>query len=57
MVFGQNVLHIEHKNGWGIEFHALDALKSMMHYTDRDLQVSHAAHWQTKRSSSNDHPR
>jgi hypothetical protein len=49
MVFDHNSLHIEHETGWGIEFNALDALKCMMGYEDRSIQVTYASHWQQKR--------
>jgi hypothetical protein len=51
MVFGCNELSIQHEQtGWGLTFHALEALKSMKEYKDpQSIEVAYAAHWKQKR--------
>jgi len=44
MVFDKNRLHIEHQNGFGLEFNALDALK-LVRDDQADLKVAEADEW------------
>ena len=48
MVFGENVLQIEHAAGFGIQFNALDALKLVDNKHDL-MKVAVAEEWQSKR--------
>jgi len=51
MVFGSNQLKIEHTDGFGIQFDALDALKRVD--TKRDLmKVAYAEEWKKQREGS-----
>ncbi|XP_033107007.1 TIP41-like protein [Anneissia japonica] len=51
MVFGDNVLRIEHQAGFGIEFNALDALKLVDAHQDL-LKVAVAKAWQEARKTN-----
>ncbi|KAM8947287.1 TIP41-like protein [Pelodytes ibericus] len=51
MMFGGNVLRIQHSSGFGIEFNAKDALKSVNKYQGA-VQVACAEEWQESRSDS-----
>ena len=51
MVFGDNVLQIDHAAGFGIQFNALDALKLVDNRHDL-MKVAVAEEWQSKRWSS-----
>jgi len=51
MVFGDNILHIEHAAGFGIQFNALDALKLVDNKHDL-MKVAVAEEWQSKRQDS-----
>lgn len=48
MVFGDNVLQIDHAAGFGIQFNALDALKLVDNRHDL-MKVAVAEEWQSKR--------
>ena len=48
MVFGENVLQIDHTAGFGIQFNALDALKLVDNKHDL-MKVAVAEEWQSKR--------
>ncbi|XP_077360333.1 TIP41-like protein [Festucalex cinctus] len=48
MLFGDNVLRIQHNDGFGIEFNAIDALKRINN-SDDTLQVACAQQWQESR--------
>lgn len=48
MVFGENVLQINHAAGFGIQFNALDALKLVDNKHDL-MKVAVAEEWQSKR--------
>ncbi|XP_019731803.1 TIP41-like protein isoform X2 [Hippocampus comes] len=54
MLFGDNILRIQHCDGFGIEFNAIDALKRI-HNTDDTVQVACAQQWQESRVAS-EHP-
>lgn len=51
MVFGDNVLQIDHAAGFGIQFNALDALKLVDNRHDL-MKVAVAEEWQSKRQDS-----
>ncbi|XP_075044948.1 TIP41-like protein [Mixophyes fleayi] len=51
MMFGDNVLRIQHSSGFGIEFNAKDALKSV-NKNKGALKVACAEEWQESRSDS-----
>ena len=48
MLFGENVLQIDHGSGFGIQFNALDALKHVDNKHDL-MKVAVAEEWQSKR--------
>ncbi|XP_061660119.1 TIP41-like protein [Syngnathoides biaculeatus] len=50
MLFGDNVLRIQHSDGFGIEFNAIDALKRI-NKLDDTVQVACAQQWQESRIS------
>ena len=49
MMFGDNVLRIQHGSGFGIEFNATDALRCMNNYQGM-LKVACAEEWQESRT-------
>lgn len=51
MLFGDNVLRIQHTDGFGIEFNAIDALKRVNNMKD-SVKVACAQEWQESRSDS-----
>lgn len=51
MLFGDNVLRIQHEEGYGIEFNALDALKRVNNMED-SVKVACAQEWQQSRADS-----
>uniref|UniRef100_A0A8C5PVN3 TIP41-like protein n=1 Tax=Leptobrachium leishanense TaxID=445787 RepID=A0A8C5PVN3_9ANUR len=51
MMFGDNVLRIQHSSGFGIEFNAKDALKRVNKYQGA-VKVACAEEWQESRSES-----
>lgn len=51
MLFGDNVLRIEHSDGFGIEFNAIDALKRVNNLQD-SVKVACAQEWQESRADS-----
>ncbi|KAL2102812.1 hypothetical protein ACEWY4_001980 [Coilia grayii] len=51
MLFGDNVLRIEHSDGFGIEFNAVDALKRVNNMQD-SVKVACAQEWQESRADS-----
>lgn len=48
MLFGDNVLRIQHTDGFGIEFNAIDALKRVNNMEDA-IKVACAQEWQDSR--------
>lgn len=48
MLFGDNVLRIQHTDGFGIEFNAIDALKRVNNMQD-SVKVACAQEWQESR--------
>ncbi|XP_057677615.1 TIP41-like protein isoform X2 [Corythoichthys intestinalis] len=54
MLFGENILRIQHNDGFGIEFNAIDALKRINNSEDT-VQVACARQWQESRVGS-EHP-
>jgi len=48
MLFGENVLQIDHAAGFGIQFNSLDALKLVDNKHDL-MKVAVAEEWQSKR--------
>ena len=48
MVFGDNILQIDHNAGFGIQFNAIDALKHVDNKHDL-MKVAVAEEWQSKR--------
>lgn len=51
MLFGDNVLRIQHADGFGIEFNAIDALKRVNNMQD-SVKVACAQEWQESRAES-----
>ncbi|XP_077449377.1 TIP41-like protein isoform X1 [Stigmatopora argus] len=51
MLFGENMLRIQHGDGFGIEFNAIDALKRINN-SDDNVQVACAQQWQESRVPS-----
>lgn len=51
MLFGDNVLRIQHDDGYGIEFNAIDALRRVNNMTD-SVKVACAQEWQQSRAES-----
>ncbi|XP_018610701.1 TIP41-like protein [Scleropages formosus] len=51
MLFGDNFLHIQHTDGFGIEFNAIDALKRVNNMED-SVKVACAQEWQESRADS-----
>lgn len=51
MLFGDNVLRIQHIDGYGIEFNAIDALKRVNNMED-SVKVACAQEWQQSRADS-----
>ncbi|KAM6983782.1 TIP41-like protein [Tautogolabrus adspersus] len=51
MLFGDNVLRIQHTDGFGIEFNAIDALKRVNNMEDA-VKVACAQEWQESRADS-----
>lgn len=49
MIFGNNLVSIDHRNGWGIEFNAYDALDRVDKGGESMLQVAHSREWQSTR--------
>lgn len=52
MLFGDNVLRIQHTDGYGIEFNAIDALKQVSSMEDT-VKVACAQEWQESRQEDN----
>ena len=48
MVFGDNVLRVEHASGCGVEFNALDSLRKVDPHNDH-MKVAAANEWQEAR--------
>ncbi|XP_029375358.1 TIP41-like protein isoform X2 [Echeneis naucrates] len=51
MLFGDNILRIQHMDGYGIEFNAIDALKRVNNMEDA-VKVACAQEWQESRADS-----
>ncbi|KAM6970065.1 TIP41-like protein [Aplochiton taeniatus] len=51
MLFGDNVLRIQHSDGYGIEFNAIDALRRVNNLQD-SVKVACAQEWQESRADS-----
>lgn len=51
MLFGDNILRIQHTDGYGIEFNAIDALKRVNNMEDT-VKVACAQEWQESRSDA-----
>ena len=49
MIFGDNMVSIEHANGWGINFNTYDALDRVDKTGASMLQVAHSKEWQSTR--------
>ena len=49
MIFGDNLVSIEHVSGWGINFNAYDALDRVDKTGGSMLQVAHSKEWQSTR--------
>ena len=49
MIFGDNMVAIEHRNGWAIKFNAYDALERVDKTGGSMLQVAHSREWQSTR--------
>ncbi|XP_010790275.1 TIP41-like protein, partial [Notothenia coriiceps] len=51
MLFGDNILRIQHNDGYGIEFNAIDALRRVNNMEDA-VKVACAQEWQESRADS-----
>ncbi|XP_028322415.1 TIP41-like protein isoform X1 [Gouania willdenowi] len=51
MLFGENILRVQHVDGYGIEFNAIDALKKVSNMEDT-VKVACAQEWQESRAES-----
>ena len=49
MIFGDNLVAIDHKSGWGIQFNTYDALDRVDKTGGSMLQVAHSREWQSTR--------
>lgn len=55
MLFGDNVLRIQHTDGYGIEFNAIDALRRVNNMEDA-VKVACAQEWQESRQDKRPGP-
>ena len=49
MIFGDNLVSIDHKSGWGVQFNTYDALDGVDKTGGSMLQVAHSREWQSTR--------
>ena len=49
MIFGDNLVSIDHKSGWGVQFNTYDALDRVDKTGGSMLQVAHSREWQSTR--------
>ena len=49
MIFGDNLVSIDHEKGWGIQFNTYDALDRVDKTGGSMLQVAHSREWQSTR--------
>ena len=49
MIFGDNMVSVEHRSGWGINFNTFDALDRVDKTGGSMLQVAHSREWQSTR--------
>ncbi|KAK4692364.1 type 2A phosphatase activator TIP41, partial [Lecanoromycetidae sp. Uapishka_2] len=49
MIFGDNMISIDHTSGWSINFNTYDALDRVDKTGDSMLQVAHSREWQSTR--------
>ena len=49
MIFGDNMVSVEHKSGWAINFNTYDALDRVDKTGESMLQVAHSKEWQSTR--------
>ena len=49
MIFGDNMVSIEHRSGWAINFNTYDALDRVDKSGESMLQVAHSREWQSTR--------
>lgn len=56
MIFGDNMVSIEHASGWGINFNTYDALDRVDKTGGSMLQVAHSKEWQSTRYGRRDLP-
>ena len=49
MIFGDNLVSIDHESGWGIQFNTYDALDQVDKTGGSMLQVAHSREWQSTR--------
>ncbi len=49
MIFGDNLVSIDHESGWGIQFNTYDALDRVDKTGGSMLQVAHSREWQSTR--------
>ncbi|KAI9734292.1 MAG: hypothetical protein M1834_002396 [Cirrosporium novae-zelandiae] len=54
MIFGDNQLTIQHKNGWGMTFNSFDALDSVDKTGEKMLQVAHSEDWKKSRETTHE---
>ena len=49
MIFGDNLVSIDHETGWGVQFNTYDALDRVDKTGGSMLQVAHSREWQSTR--------
>lgn len=49
MIFGDNLVSIDHESGWGVQFNTYDALDRVDKTGGSMLQVAHSREWQSTR--------
>ena len=49
MIFGDNLVSIDHESGWGLQFNTYDALDQVDKTGGSMLQVAHSREWQSTR--------
>lgn len=54
MIFGDNLVSIDHENGWGIQFNTYDALDGVDKTGGSMLQVAHSREWQSTREKKHE---
>ncbi|KAF6225027.1 hypothetical protein HO133_010222 [Letharia lupina] len=54
MIFGDNLVSIDHESGWGLQFNTYDALDQVDKTGGSMLQVAHSREWQSTREKKHE---